>query len=345
MKSTTENIGSTTKVAGSATSYAQGRSEARRERRARIHAQVLHPIDTPRLLRDPLYHPSSPIDSTISILKLIVAAAAIHGAIILVFSVVNDVMGEREGFKRSERLVFNIVEKTAPPILEELEEDGPVAPDFEPKEVVEPKPKPIELEKPKKKPKTTTKKPKVVKEPEPEPGPVTPDPAPQARRRIGINYESTVEGGKGPALSTGTSRMGETSTTAEDPKVAARKTAGTSSKSNGSGGGGVREQRKASNIPTQGSVFVKPKRMRPSKPPYPATLKAQGLEGNVQVRVTIDTKGNVTKVTILRGSGQKAFDEAARKAAEVEKFRPATRDGKPVSFTLSYSYRFRIEEN
>jgi protein TonB len=162
---------------------------------------------------------------------------------------------------------------------------------------------------------------------------------------VGINFESTVAGGNGPAFNTGTSRMGETSTTAADPKVAAKETAGTSTKTSGSGGGGVREQRTASNIPTQNSVFVKPRRAKPSKPPYPSTLKAQGLEGDVQVRVSLDTSGKVIQVTILKSSGQEAFDEAARKAALAESFTPATRDGTAVPFTLSYSYRFRIEEN
>jgi len=84
---------------------------------------------------------------------------------------------------------------------------------------------------------------------------------------------------------------------------------------------------------------------KPSKPPYPTTLKAQGIEGDVQVRVTIDTKGKVTKISILKGSGHKAFDLAAKSAAAIETFTPATRDGKAVTYTLSYSYRFRIEEN
>lgn len=331
-------------VLSPATNYARDRSQARRGLRARIHAQVLHPIDTPTLLRDPLYHPSSPIDSTISILKLVLAAAAIHGAIILVFSLVNDLMGEQEGYKSSERVVISIVEKPEPEVVKvkEPEEEGPIAPDFEPKEVevTKPEPKPKEIEPPK------PKKPRKPREaPEPEPGPVTPDPSPPARRHVGINFESTVSGGNGPAFSTGTSRMGETSTTAADPKVAARETAGTSTQTAGSGGGGVRQQRTASHIPTQKGVFVKPRRAKPSKPPYPTTLKAQGLEGDVQVRVSLDKSGKVSEVTILKSSGQDAFDEAARKAALAESFTPATRDGTPVPFTLSYSYRFRIEEN
>ncbi len=336
-------------ASGPEDNYALHRSKKRQRTRAHIHAQVLHPIDTPNLLRDPLYHPSSPIDSTISILKLLVAAAAIHGAIILVFSVVNGLMGDSGSYQANERVVVNIVEtpkKLLAPPEEEEEEEGPVVPDFEKKvevaKVETPKPD-KKIEKPKKKPKT---KKVETAPPVAAPGPVTADPAPQARRRIGTSFESTVTGGKGPAFATGTSRMGATSTTAVDPKIAAKKSAGTSTKTAGSGGGGgeSREQRVASHIPTQGSTFIKPKRAKPSKPPYPATLKAQRIEGNVQVRVSIDAKGKVTKVTVIKGSGHAAFDEAARTAAMVEIFKAATKDGKPVPFTLSYSYRFRIEE-
>ena len=45
--------------------YAVARSRKREATRKRIHQHVLHPIDTPSLTRDPLYHPTSPIDSTI----------------------------------------------------------------------------------------------------------------------------------------------------------------------------------------------------------------------------------------------------------------------------------------
>ena len=65
----------------------------------------------------------------------------------------------------------------------------------------------------------------------------------------------------------------------------------------------------------------------------------------MQVRVSIEANGKVSSVTVLKGSGHQAFDEAAERAAMAETFTPATRDGKPVAYTLSYSYRFRIEEN
>jgi protein TonB len=103
-------------------------------------------------------------------------------------------------------------------------------------------------------------------------------------------------------------------------------------------------QRVAARIPTRDVQFEKPKRVSPSKPEYPATLKAQNLEGDVVVGVDIAANGVVTQVSILRSSGHAAFDDAARRAALAERFTPALRDGQAVAFTLSYTYRFRIED-
>jgi TonB family protein len=103
-------------------------------------------------------------------------------------------------------------------------------------------------------------------------------------------------------------------------------------------------QRAATNIPTRDAQFEKPKRMRQNEPAYPATLKAQGIEGDVTVSVSIDAGGQVTGVSIVQSSGQAAFDQAAQQAARAERFSPAVRDGQPVAFTLTYSYRFRIQD-
>ncbi len=322
--------------------YAETRRQKRQVAREQIHAQVLHPIDTPSLLRDPLSHPGSPISGAIGTIKLLVAAVAIHGFIILVFAVVNDHMGTAESIKRRESVVMQVVETLPPlpPVVEEAEPEVAVPSDFE-VPVVETEPE-TKVEQPP--PKRRQEKPKKRAEPAPTEAENSPEPPP--RRRIGVSYESTVQGGKGPALSTGTSRMGVTQRVAVAPKEAAQKPPpGSVGVRGGTGNGEVRQQRVASNIPTRDSVFVKPRRVKARKPPYPSTLKAQGIEGDVKVRVHINAKGKVTQVTVLKGSGHTAFDAAAKSAALLEHFQSATRDGKPIAFTLSYSYRFRIEEN
>lgn len=330
--------------------YAESRRLKRDEVRKRIHEQVLHPIDTPSLLRDPLFHPSSPIDSTIGSLKLLLTAVAVHGFIILVFAAVNDLMGEKGDYAPPERVVVQVIETRPPPppiplpIEESIEEVvlAPLPPDFVPKDPTPPKPKATKRKEPTKK--------RIIKRSDPVPPPKDPVAPPPRRRISGIDFSSTTPGGKGPAFATGTTRMAETGPTAVDPNIAKQEPEGQDvgtpkGKGNGTGKTATREQRVASNIPTRGSVFTKPKRKTPSKPPYPATLKAQGIEGDVQVRVTINAKGKVTKVGVLKGSGHKAFDDAATQAAKAETFAPATRDGNAVEYTLSYSYRFRIEEN
>jgi TonB family protein len=62
------------------------------------------------------------------------------------------------------------------------------------------------------------------------------------------------------------------------------------------------------------------------------------------VSVDISAGGQVTRISIVRGSGYPEFDDAARQAAQRERFSPARRDGQAVPFTLTYTYRFRIED-
>ncbi len=312
--------------------YARCRSDRRQLSRELIHVRVLHPIETPRLVRDPLLRPGSAIRTGLSSARLVVTGVLIHGLIVSVFAIVNHLAGDRSEFRPPERVQVRIIDKLEPPPVVEVEpERGPVAPDFAPKEP----------EAPKSKPRVVPKKLIAVVEETPEPA--EPEAAPVRHRVVGLSFESTVSGGQGPSFGTGTTRMGRTENQAVAPTRAAL--APTSGGGQLKSSGGKREQRVASRIPTRDAVFTDPKRARPSKPSYPAKLKAQGIEGSVLVRVHIDAAGNVSRVSVLKSSGHAAFDDAARRAARAEKFVPAKRDGHAVPFTLSYSYRFRIEDN
>jgi protein TonB len=115
----------------------------------------------------------------------------------------------------------------------------------------------------------------------------------------------------------------------------------------GAGGAGTVQQgaqRDATSIPTRDAKLEKPQRRELREPAYPATLRAQGIEGDVLVTVSIDAQGSVQQASVLRGSGHAEFDAAALSAARAERFTPATRDGTPVPYTLSYTYHFRIED-
>jgi periplasmic protein TonB len=308
--------------------FSAARNARRQTTRERIHERVVHPIDTPRLLRDPLERRDSRTSSALAGVRLVVAALVIHAVLIVGFAFVGHLVGEQRTYHPPERLTVRIVEtRPPPPVVEEPPvAPAPVVPEFEP--VTPPQ-----------RPEVPTKAPVKIDAPEPAP---TPEPNPVPRRIVGLSLESTVEG-NGPSFATGTSRLGRTETRAADPARAERApapqpapAASTASRS------GV--QRDASHIPTRDTQFEKPKRLRPNRPEFPPALKAQGIEGDVVVRVDIAASGQVTGVTIVRSSGYPAFDDAAKQAAASERFAPAMRDGNAVPFTLSYSYRFRIEE-
>ena len=78
-------------------------------------------------------------------------------------------------------------------------------------------------------------------------------------------------------------------------------------------------------------------------PIYPEMLKAQGLEADVTVLVSIGAGGEVTDVEIVKGSSYAEFNQAARATALKQEFEPELRDGVPIPSTLSWVYRFRVE--
>jgi periplasmic protein TonB len=306
--------------------FSHTRNAKRQSKRERIHARVVHPIDTPRLLPDPLERRDSRARSAFAAIRLVIAAGVIHAAVILSFAVVGYLVGQEKAHHPPERLNVKIVETPPPPppaVEEPPVEAAPVVPEFAP--VTPPK----KTDAPAKEPVRTVDAPQTIPEPEAAP-----------RRIVGLSLESTVEG-NGPAFATGTSRMGQTDARATDPNQAKRAPVAEPAAGAPQAGSG---QRAASHIPTRDTQFEKPKRLKPNRPEFPATLKAQGIEGDVTVRVDITASGDVTSVTIVRSSGYPAFDDAAKRAAASERFAPAIRDGSPVPFSLSYSYRFRIED-
>jgi periplasmic protein TonB len=180
--------------------------------------------------------------------------------------------------------------------------------------------------------------PKVVKAP---PLPPPPDDIPKPVRVVGLSMESTTEGGSGPTFAVGNTRQGQTAERAVSPKEVSM--APSAAVKVGPPGPSV-SNRVASHIPVAGVKYELPKRRHPSDPPYPATLKTQGIEGDVTVLVNIDASGKVTSVKIIKDSSYPEFNEAARATALAEEFEPATRDGVAMPYTLSFIYRFRLED-
>jgi TonB family protein len=80
-----------------------------------------------------------------------------------------------------------------------------------------------------------------------------------------------------------------------------------------------------------------------SKPPVQYTAEARELkvQGDVVLRVTFLASGQVVVQSVLRGLGH-GLDEEARRVAQQIRFRPATRDGRPVDLTTNITITFQL---
>ena len=80
-----------------------------------------------------------------------------------------------------------------------------------------------------------------------------------------------------------------------------------------------------------------------SKPPvrYTEEARAARIQGDVILRVTFLADGRVVVNGVVHGLGHGLDEEAEREAAQI-RFRPATRDGRPVNLTTNIIITFQL---
>ena len=80
-----------------------------------------------------------------------------------------------------------------------------------------------------------------------------------------------------------------------------------------------------------------------SKPAVQYTAEARQLkiQGDVVLHVTFTAAGQVVVQSVLHGLGH-GLDEEARRVAQQIRFRPATRDGRPVDLTTNITITFQL---
>jgi TonB family protein len=76
---------------------------------------------------------------------------------------------------------------------------------------------------------------------------------------------------------------------------------------------------------------------------YPPELYAQKVQGNVTLRIHIDTSGRVhpESTAVVETSGYAALDSAAVTGARVLRFRPAFTNGAPLAISVLFPVYFR----
>ena len=84
--------------------------------------------------------------------------------------------------------------------------------------------------------------------------------------------------------------------------------------------------------------------IRNPDPEYPAASQARGEQGVVTVLLRITPGGSVEEVEVVRSSGYAALDEAAKRAVQRWRFRPAMRDGLAIPGSIRTAIHFRLRQ-
>lgn len=74
---------------------------------------------------------------------------------------------------------------------------------------------------------------------------------------------------------------------------------------------------------------------------YTAEARQMRIEGDVVLRVTFLASGRVVVQNVVRGLGH-GLDQEAQRVAQQIRFRPATRDGRPVDLTTTITISFQL---
>jgi len=90
-----------------------------------------------------------------------------------------------------------------------------------------------------------------------------------------------------------------------------------------------------------GGPVKPPVLIRSVDPSISNEMRKEKFNGTVQVHLIIETDGKPTHVQVVRGLGND-FDDAAVRAVSQYRFKPATRDGKPVKVDLFIDVNFNV---
>jgi TonB family protein len=96
----------------------------------------------------------------------------------------------------------------------------------------------------------------------------------------------------------------------------------------------------AAAAPTQEAKTTPPVLLSHSEPEYTSEARQLKIQGDVVLRVTITTSGQMVVHNVIHGLGH-GLDESAMRSAPTYKFRPATQNGQPVEYTTNIIIKFQ----
>jgi TonB family protein len=89
------------------------------------------------------------------------------------------------------------------------------------------------------------------------------------------------------------------------------------------------------------SASLHPKITHHEKAAYTRDAKAHGIQGTVLLSAVFTADGRITNITIIRGLPFGLNDEAILATQKI-KFKPAMKDGVPVSVRMSLEFSFNL---
>jgi protein TonB len=95
-------------------------------------------------------------------------------------------------------------------------------------------------------------------------------------------------------------------------------------------------------IPCTDKGITPPVAIRREAPPYPEAVRAIGIEGTVEVALTVLRDGGVGWVEVVRAEPRGYFEQAAALGVRQWKFQPATKDGATVECRMHTRVRFAL---
>ncbi len=107
---------------------------------------------------------------------------------------------------------------------------------------------------------------------------------------------------------------------------------------------GTAAQAAAAWVPCEQKGVVPPKPIQREAPAYPQAVRATGIEGSVEVALTVLRDGSVGWVRVVRAEPRGYFEQAATEGVRRWRFAPATQDGEAIECRLRTRVRFTLTD-
>jgi TonB family protein len=97
-------------------------------------------------------------------------------------------------------------------------------------------------------------------------------------------------------------------------------------------------------VPCEQKGLVPPAPIQREAPAYPQAVRAIGIEGTVEVALTVLRDGGVGWIRIVRADPRGYFEQAAAEGVRRWRFTPALQDGEPVECRMRTRVRFALTD-